>query len=93
MAMTLSPTSRAPAGDNARNRFNFVDLFAGIGGLRKGFDAIGGHCVFTSEYNKFSQVTYAANFRDNHPIFGDITTLNDANEVPDHDVLLAGLDV
>ncbi|MDF2496292.1 DNA (cytosine-5-)-methyltransferase [Sphingomonas sp.] len=71
-------------------RFNFIDLFAGIGGLRKAFDSIGGHCVFTSEYNKFAQQTYAANFRDNYPIFGDITTLADADEVPDHDVLVAG---
>lgn len=71
-------------------RFNFIDLFAGIGGLRKAFDSIGGHCVFTSEYNKFAQQTYAANFRDNHPIFGDITTLADASDVPDHDVLVAG---
>lgn len=76
--------------DAGQTRFNFIDLFAGIGGLRKGFDAIGGHCVFTSEYNKFSQQTYTANFRDNHPIFGDITELKDAHELPDHDVLLAG---
>src|SRR3546814_13502215 len=60
-----------------------------IGGIRKGFDAIGGHCVFTSEWNKFAQQTYAANFRDNHPPHGDITTI-DTDEIPDHDVLLAG---
>ncbi len=70
-------------------RFNFIDLFAGIGGIRKGFDAIGGHCVFTSEWNKFAQQTYAANFRDNHPPHGDITTIG-IDEIPDHDVLLAG---
>lgn len=69
--------------------FLFVDLFAGIGGLRKGFDAIGGHCVFTSEWNKYALQTYAANFRDNHPLHGDITQI-DAAEIPDHDVLLAG---
>ncbi|TCP99542.1 DNA (cytosine-5)-methyltransferase 1 [Sphingomonas sp. PP-F2F-A104-K0414] len=69
--------------------FNFVDMFAGIGGLRMGFDAIGGHCVFTSEWNKFAQQTYAANFRDNHPLDGDITKI-DAEDVPDHDVLVAG---
>lgn len=84
--------SMAAAGRTAPQavRFNFIDLFAGIGGLRKAFDSIGGHCVFTSEYNKFAQQTYAANFRDNHPIFGDITTLADASQVPDHDVLVAG---
>jgi DNA (cytosine-5)-methyltransferase 1 len=72
-----------------QSRFNFIDLFAGIGGLRKGFDAIGGHCVFTSEWNKYSLQTYSANFRDNHPLHGDITEISTA-EIPDHDVLLAG---
>lgn len=70
-------------------RFNFIDLFAGIGGIRRAFDAIGGHCVFTSEWNKFAQETYTANFRDNHPPHGDITQIP-TDEIPDHDVLLAG---
>lgn len=70
-------------------RFNFIDLFAGIGGIRKGFDAIGGHCVFTSEWNKFAKETYTANFRDNHPPHGDITQIA-TDDIPDHDVLLAG---
>lgn len=70
-------------------RFTFIDLFAGIGGLRRGFDAIGGHCVFTSEWNKYAQHTYAANFRDNRPIEGDITNIP-TDEIPDHDVLVAG---
>ncbi len=82
---SLAGTEPAAVG----TRFNFVDLFAGIGGIRKGFDAIGGHCVFTSEWNKFAQETYAANFRDNHPPHGDITQIP-ADEIPDHDVLLAG---
>ncbi|MBA8841330.1 DNA (cytosine-5-)-methyltransferase [Ochrobactrum sp. RH2CCR150] len=73
----------------AQTRFTFIDLFAGIGGLRRGFDAIGGHCVFTSEWNKFAQQTYAANFRDNRPIEGDITKVS-TDEIPDHDVLVAG---
>ncbi len=71
------------------SRFTFIDLFAGIGGLRRGFDAIGGHCVFTSEWNKFAQQTYAANYRDNRPIDGDITKI-ETDEIPDHDVLVAG---
>jgi DNA (cytosine-5)-methyltransferase 1 len=71
------------------SQFNFIDLFAGIGGIRKGFDAIGGHCVFTSEWNKYAQQTYAANFRDNHPPHGDITVIG-IDEIPEHDVLLAG---
>jgi len=81
--------SMAAVAPNRSDSFNFIDLFAGIGGIRKGFEAIGGHCVFTSEWNKFAQQTYAANFRDNHPPHGDITTI-ETGEIPDHDVLLAG---
>jgi DNA (cytosine-5)-methyltransferase 1 len=66
-----------------------VDLFAGIGGLRMGFEAQGCECVFTSEWNKFSAQTYRANHKDDYPIHGDIT-LVDEKEVPDHDILLAG---
>jgi DNA (cytosine-5)-methyltransferase 1 len=69
--------------------FTFIDLFAGIGGIRRGFESIGGHCVFTSEWDKYSQKTYRANFPDNHPIVGDITKVDTAL-IPDHDVLLAG---
>lgn len=69
--------------------FTFIDLFAGIGGIRLGFEAAGGRCVFTSEWNEFSQQTYRHHFRDAHPIAGDITKV-EAGEVPDHDVLLAG---
>lgn len=69
--------------------FNFIDLFAGIGGLRKGFESIGGHCLFTSEWNKYAQQTYAANFPDNHPVNGDITKIA-ADDIPEHDVLVAG---
>jgi len=71
--------------------FTFIDLFAGIGGIRLGFEAHGGHCVFTSEWNAFSQKTYLANFPHdtNHVFVGDITSV-DENDVPNHDVLLAG---
>ncbi len=69
--------------------FRFIDLFAGIGGLRLGFEGIGGTCVFTSEWNSFSKLTYLENFGDNHPFEGDITKI-DASLVPEHDVLLAG---
>ncbi len=85
MLRAMASTAPVPAG----RRFTFIDLFAGIGGLRRGFDAIGGHCVFTSEWNKFAQQTYAANFRDNRPIEGDITQIG-TDEIPDHDVLIAG---
>lgn len=71
--------------------FRFIDLFAGIGGLRIGFQAIGGHCAFTSEWDPNAQKTYALNFRDNHPIAGDIREYaGDPDRIPEHDVLLAG---
>lgn len=69
--------------------FTFVDLFAGIGGVRLGFESNGGRCVFTSEWNTWSQKTYVANFGDDHPIVGDIVPY-EASDIPDHDVLLAG---
>lgn len=71
--------------------FTFVDLFAGIGGIRTGFEAHGGHCVFTSEWNSFAQKTYLANFPQDptHALVGDITAIAE-EDVPDHDVLLAG---
>jgi len=71
--------------------FRFIDLFAGIGGLRLGFQSIGGHCVFTSEWDKFSRRTYQANFRDNHELGGDVREFSaDPSLIPAHDVLLAG---
>ena len=72
-----------------RKKFTFVDLFAGIGGLRQGFDAIGGQCIFTSEWNKYSVMTYRANYPNEHDIAGDITKI-EAADIPEHDVLLAG---
>lgn len=70
--------------------FTFVDLFAGIGGTRLGFEAVKGECVWTCEWNKFSQQTYRANFPlTNHEIVGDIREVT-AADVPDHDVLVAG---
>ncbi|PTE21260.1 DNA (cytosine-5-)-methyltransferase [Cereibacter changlensis JA139] len=69
--------------------FTFIDLFAGIGGLRKAMDSAGGRCVFTSEWDAFAQKTYHANFPDNRPIAGDIREV-DAADIPAHDVLVAG---
>lgn len=70
--------------------FRFIDLFAGIGGIRTAFEAHGGRCVFTSEWNSFAQKTYLANFPNSaHTLVGDITKV-DERDVPDHDVLLAG---
>ncbi len=72
--------------------FRFIDLFAGIGGIRQAFEQIGGQCVFTSEWDSYAQKTYIENFRhDGHPPHGDITTITEpAQQIPDHDVLLAG---
>ena len=69
--------------------FKFIDLFAGIGGIRIGFDAVGGECVFTSEWDQNAQRTYAANFPSDDPIAGDITKIKE-DDIPDHDILLAG---
>jgi DNA (cytosine-5)-methyltransferase 1 len=68
--------------------FTFIDLFAGIGGFRLGFEQAGGRCIFTSEWDRFSQQTYRANFGDEF-LHGDITQI-DTTDLPDHDVLLAG---
>ncbi len=83
-------TSAGPTASSGASDFSFIDLFAGIGGIRLGFEQSGGRCVFTSEWNKFSQITYAANFGGGeHDINGDITQI-EAASIPDHDVLLAG---
>lgn len=68
-------------------KFTFIDLFAGIGGTRIAFERAGGHCVYSSEWNKYSQQTYFANFGEQPE--GDITQVPAAN-IPDHDVLVAG---
>jgi DNA (cytosine-5)-methyltransferase 1 len=74
-----------PAHSNPK--FKFIDLFAGIGGIRLAYQSLGGQCVFTSEWHPASQQTYAANFGE--VPFGDITKISET-VVPDHDVLLAG---
>lgn len=68
-------------------QFKFIDLFAGIGGVRIAFDRVGGKCVFTSEWNEPCQVMYEANFGERP--FGDITKII-AEDVPDHDILTGG---
>jgi DNA (cytosine-5)-methyltransferase 1 len=67
--------------------FKFIDLFAGIGGIRLPFDEIGGECVFSSEIDKFARQTYQANFGEEPK--GDITLI-EPKEIPDFDLLLAG---
>ena len=73
--------------ENRFNEFKFIDLFAGIGGIRLPFQEAGGECVFTSEWDKFAQKTYLANFGEVPN--GDITKIS-ARDIPDHDVLLGG---
>lgn len=73
----------------ARGEFTFIDLFAGIGGMRLGFEQNGGSCIFTSEWDRNCLKTYQENFHVEHEIAGDITKV-DASDIPDHDVLLAG---
>jgi len=67
---------------------SFIDLFAGIGGMRLGFESIGAKCVFTSEWDAYAQRTYEANFGPEE-ITGDIAAVS-AAEIPSHDILLAG---
>ena len=72
----------------SKGDFKFIDLFAGIGGIRSAFENINGQCVFTSEWDTYAQKTYSENY-DDHEIHGDITSI-DENLIPNHDVLLAG---
>lgn len=69
------------------NRFRFIDLFAGIGGIRLAYESVGGYCVFSSEFDKDACTTYAANFGEVPS--GDITKI-EAKAIPDFDILLAG---
>ena len=77
----------APFHDSASPKFTFVDLFAGIGGIRIPFTELGGKCVFSSERDKAAQISYSYNFGE--VPFGDITKIN-SDSIPKHDVLLAG---
>lgn len=74
-------------GINRDSSFKFIDLFAGIGGIRLPFQELGGECVFSSEIDKFAKQTYQSFYGDIP--HGDITKIN-PHEIPDFDVLLAG---
>lgn len=76
-----------PILNHEKASFTFIDLFAGIGGMRLAFESAGGRCVYSNEWNKYSQQTYFANFGEQPE--GDITKV-DENGIPDHDVLVAG---
>ncbi|MAS50686.1 MAG: DNA (cytosine-5-)-methyltransferase [Chloroflexi bacterium] len=85
--MLGSKTNNLKKKNNKNKSFKFIDLFAGIGGFRIPFDELGGECVFTSEFDKFSQVTYEENFGEKPS--GDITKINE-KDIPSHDLLLGG---
>jgi DNA (cytosine-5)-methyltransferase 1 len=72
---------------NNMSNFRFIDLFAGIGGMRIPFEKLGGECVFSSEWDEHAQRTYYHNFGEMPK--GDITKI-DERDIPDHDILLAG---
>ncbi|WP_419627183.1 DNA (cytosine-5-)-methyltransferase, partial [Thiolapillus sp.] len=89
MRELLIPVKEKNINENKGVDFTFIDLFAGIGGIRKGFESIGGKCIWTSEWNKYAQQTYRENFSMDHDLAGNITEIV-PKTVPDHDVLLAG---
>jgi DNA (cytosine-5)-methyltransferase 1 len=83
-------TQAQPRPAQSATAFRFIDLFAGIGGLRLAFESHGGRCVFTSEYDPYAQKTYLTNFPDAaEHMAGDITQV-EPTDIPDHDLLLAG---
>lgn len=99
----LSLEGMLPQSRNEDHEFTFIDLFAGIGGIRYGFEQVGGKCVFTSEYDKYAVKTYLANYHCDHDVHGDIREITQPEgmnkrqacqhlqkSIPDHDVLLAG---
>ena len=71
--------------------FSFIDLFSGIGGLRRAFDKAGGKCVFSCEWDKYSRDTYTRNYSIGHDFGVDVRDFSkDPARIPAHDVLLAG---
>ncbi|MHB1287534.1 MAG: DNA cytosine methyltransferase, partial [Leptospirales bacterium] len=81
-------SQKEPSPSEGKTFFRFIDLFAGIGGMRLGFEAAGGSCVFTSEWNTEARKTYLANFPGDHPFAGDIREVR-PEDVPPYDVLVA----
>jgi DNA (cytosine-5)-methyltransferase 1 len=83
----LQDTAPFAQPEEGNYKFKFIDLFAGIGGIRLPFQKVKGQCVFSSEWDKFAQKTYRINF--GHIPHGDITKIS-TNDIPDHDVLVGG---
>lgn len=81
----LRPVQLRRGGASARGAFRFVDLFAGIGGIRGGLEAVGGKCVYSVEVDRFARETYGANFDECQGM-----DIKDVEDLPDHEVLAAG---
>ena len=73
--------------NEAKNKITFIDLFAGIGGIRLGFEDADCECVFSSEWDEYAQKTYSANFGEIP--YGDITKINPTS-IPKFDILCGG---
>lgn len=87
VAYYVSDIKKKTEKGETNDSFRFIDLFAGIGGMRIAYERAGGKCVYSSEWNKYSQQTYFANFGEQPE--GDITQV-EAEDIPDHDILVAG---
>ena len=86
--LTASTIDNGNKADNGSLDFRFIDLFAGIGGLRIGLEKVGGRCLFSCEIDPYAQKTYAAWFGE-APV-GDINDFVDGQNVPEHEILAAG---
>ena len=87
VAYYVSDIKKKTEKSESDDSFRFIDLFAGIGGMRIAYERAGGKCVYSSEWNKYSQQTYFANFGEQPE--GDITQVKE-EDIPDHDILVAG---
>lgn len=87
VAYYVSDIKKKTEKGKTNDSFRFIDLFAGIGGMRIAYERAGGKCVYSSEWNKYSQQTYFANFGEQPE--GDITQV-EAEDIPEHDILVAG---
>ncbi len=72
-----------------KKKLKFIDLFAGIGGIRLGFEKAGAECIWANDYDKFCGITYKENFGDEELFIGDIREIDSA-EIPDFNILCAG---
>ena len=85
--VNIKPQAPFAQDTDAKYKFDFIDLFAGIGGMHLAFSEAGGRCVYASEWDKYCQTQYRQNFCITPD--GDITKV-DAKDIPDHDILVAG---